>query len=68
MEVRNSFISFKEDAGEGTPAMMSFAEVCSKRGFVFNNVDKAVIENVKMVGNVGEFYSSINEDLQIEIR
>ena len=66
--VRNSFISFKEDAGEGTPAMMSFAEVCSKRGFVFNNVDKAVIENVKMVGNVGEFYSSINEDLQIEIR
>ena len=66
--VRNSFISFKEDAGEGTPAMMSFAEICSKRGFVLNNVDKAVIENVKMVGNVGEFYSSINEDLQIEIR
>ena len=66
--VRNSFISFKEDAGEGTPAMMSFAEICSKRGFVFNNVDKAIIENVKMVGNVGEFYSSINEDLQIEIR
>ena len=65
--VRNAYISFKEDAGEGTPAMMSFAEKCSKRGFVFNNVDKAVIENVKMVGQVGEFYTSINNDLDIKI-
>ncbi len=66
--IRNAFVSFKEDAGEGTPAMMSFAEKCSKRGFVFNNVDKAIIENVKMVGNEGEFYTSINRDFKIDIK
>ena len=66
--VRNSSISFKEDAGEGNPAMMSFAEKCSKRGFVFNNVDRVVLDNVKMMGQIGELYSSINKDLQIEIK
>ena len=64
--IRNSSISFKKDAGEGTPAMMSFAEVCSKRGFVFNNVDKVTLENVKMEGHVGDFYTSNNEKLEIK--
>lgn len=63
--IKDSKVSFKEDAGSGNPAMMSFAEICSKRGFVFNNVDKAVIENVEMQGQVGEIYSSINKDIQI---
>ena len=66
--VKNAYISFKEDAGEGHPAMMSFAETCSKRGFVFNNVDKVEIDNVKLVGNIGEFYSSINDNLEISIK
>lgn len=66
--IKNSKISFKEDAGSGNPAMMSFAEICSKRGFVFNNVDKATIENVTMTGQVGELYSSINKDIQIEVK
>lgn len=65
--VRNSTISFKKDAGKGTPAMMSFAEECSKKGFVFNNVDNVVIENVKMEGQIGEFYSTINNDLNIKM-
>ena len=63
--IKDSKISFKEEAGSGNPAMMSFAEICSKRGFVFNNVDKAIIENVEMQGQVGEIYSSINKEIQI---
>ena len=44
----------KEDAKEDTPAMMSFAEVCLKRGFVFKNVKNINLKNVKLEGFVGK--------------
>ena len=41
--INNALITFKKDAGEGYPTMMSFIEKCSKKGFVLNNVDKIVL-------------------------
>ncbi|MGM9858750.1 MAG: glycoside hydrolase family 28 protein [Bacilli bacterium] len=52
--IEDSSFSFKEKASEGTPAMMSFAEVCSKRGFIFRNVNKVKLKNVELKGYVGE--------------
>jgi len=56
INIEDSSFSFKDDAGSGTPAMMSFAEVCSRNGFVFKNVKNVRIHNVKMNNHVGEFY------------
>lgn len=55
ININHSTFSFKEDAKEDTPAMMSFAEVCLKRGFVFRNVKNVNIKNVSLKGNVGDF-------------
>ncbi len=58
INIKNSTFNFKEDAGSGTPVMMTDAEVCSKRGFIFKNVHKFNIENVTMVGQDGPLYES----------
>lgn len=55
ISINNSSFSFKENAESGTPAMMSFAEECLKRGFVFRNVKTVNINNVSLTGNEGEF-------------
>ena len=52
--IENSNFSFKENASSGTPAMMSFAEECSKCGFIFRNVKHVKINNVNVTGYVGE--------------
>ena len=54
ININNSEFSFKEDAKEDTPAMMSFAEVCLKRGFVFKNVKNINLKNIKVEGFVGK--------------
>ena len=47
--------------------MMTDAEVCSKRGFVFKNVKKVNIHNVKMEGQVGQIYEAFgNEELNYD--
>ena len=63
--IKNALITFKKDAGEGYPAMMSFIEKCSKKGFVLNNVDKVVLINVKMDGNIGDYYVTNNPNLEL---
>lgn len=60
IDILDSLFEFKSDAGKGTPAMMSFAEECSKKGFVFNNVKKVVIKNVTMLGQEGPVYNVNN--------
>ena len=54
ININDSYFNFKEDAKEDTPAMMSFAEVCLKRGFVFKNVKNINLKNVKLEGFVGK--------------
>ena len=54
ININDSEFSFKEDAKEDTPAMMSFAEVCLKRGFVFKNVKNINLKNIKLEGYIGK--------------
>jgi polygalacturonase len=59
--------SFAPNAGSGTPAMMSFAETCSKRGFIFNNVNHVLLSNVKCENIEGDLYQcNGNLDLKYE--
>lgn len=58
INIISSSFSFKENAKEGTPVMMSFAEVCHKKGFTFNNVNHFSLKDVKMEGQIGEIYYS----------
>ena len=60
VHIENVSISFKEDAKEGVPAMMSFLEPCSKQGLYFNNVNNVKLENVKISGIEGEEVTCIN--------
>lgn len=53
INIIDSSFSFKEECGEGTPAMMSFAEVCSKKGFICKNVRKVNISGVNVYGAEG---------------
>lgn len=64
INIEDSEFSFKEDAGSGTPVMMTDAEVCSKKAFTFRNVRKVSLKNVKVEGNVGPIYeTSGNEEI-----
>ncbi len=54
VNVIDSIFEFKDNAGEGTPAMMSFAESCSKKGFVAYNLDTLNLKNVTLKGINGE--------------
>ena len=53
INIINSSFEFNKDARCGKPAMMSFAEECSKKGFVAYNVDTLNLKNVTLAGNVG---------------
>ena len=47
--------------------MMSFAEVCLKRGFVFKNVSTVNVNNVTLCGQIGkEIEVEGNEVINIE--
>ena len=50
----NVSVTFKADAEEGKPAMMTDAEVLKKGGFYFRNVKKVVMKNVEMDNTEGE--------------
>lgn len=54
INIENCSFTYKEDASEGCPAMMSFAEKVSKRGFSINYVKKVNLKNVKLIGNESE--------------
>ena len=67
ININNSYFDFKDNAEEGTPAMMSFAEVCRKRGFVFKNVNTVNVNNVTLCGQIGkEIEVEGNEVINIE--
>lgn len=52
--MKNIVVEFKEVAEEGYPAMMSFIEPMSKQGIFAEYVTELLMEEVKIVGNVGE--------------
>ncbi len=54
VNIIDSSFEFNKDAKCGKPVMMSFAEECSKKGFVCYNVDTLNLKNVTLKGNVGE--------------
>ena len=60
VHIENVNISFKKDASEGVPAMMSFLEPCVKQGLYFNNVNNVKLENVSISGVEGEEITCIN--------
>lgn len=53
INIQNVSFQMKSDATEGACAMMTDAEICSKRGLVFHNVENVNIDNVKIEGQVG---------------
>lgn len=52
--LENVRFTFKEDAGAGYPAMMSFLEEHHKSGLFFNNVRRVHLKNVVLSGFEGE--------------
>ena len=60
IEIIDSNFNFNPNAKSGKPAMMSFAETCSKQGFVGYNVDLLSLKNVKISGIEGERISGDN--------
>ena len=54
ININDSEFTFKEDAKADTPAMMSFAEECLRRGFVFKNVKEINLKNVEVENQLGE--------------
>ena len=62
IELRNVEVSFAEDAKKGTPAMLSGMDECSKKGFLINNVETLVCDNVKIYGQEGEAFETANVD------
>lgn len=54
INIEDCSFSYKKDASSGRPAMMSFAEEVSKKGFSLNYVNKVSLKNVKLFGNEGK--------------
>jgi polygalacturonase len=60
--LENIDFSFKEDAGKGYPAMMSFIEMQSKQGLYFYNVNKVRVKNVTFANIEGKDIDLVNVD------
>lgn len=56
INIIDSVVEMDKDAKEGTPVMMTDAEVCSKCGFIFRNVNKVNLHNVTLKGQEGEAF------------
>ncbi len=63
INIENCSFKYKKEASEGCPAMMSFAEKVSKRGFSINYVKKVALKNVTLDGNMGDKFvlNSVDE-------
>lgn len=53
INIKNVDFEMKEDATEGACAMMTDAEICSKRGLIFRNVENVNLDNVHIKGQMG---------------
>ncbi len=54
IKMKNCSISFAEAATSGVPIMANGVDACSKKGIHATNVKKLILDNVNIVGNVGD--------------
>lgn len=54
IEMRNVRVTFAEEAKCDVPIMSNGVDACSKKGLYARNVEKLVLKNVEIEGNVGE--------------
>lgn len=54
VKLQNICFDFKKDAQSGVPAMMSFLEPVCKMGIFSRNIDKLILDNVKIIGAEGK--------------
>lgn len=62
IELKNVLVSFAEEAKMGAPAMLSGIGECSKKGFLINNVDTLIMDNVSISGQEGKAFDVSNVD------
>ena len=62
IELKNVEVSFAEEANKGAPAMLSGIEECSKKGFLINNVETLILDQVSISGQVGKAFDVTNVD------
>lgn len=62
IELKNVEVSFAQEAKKGAPAMLSGMDECSKKGFLINNVETLICDNVKISGQEGEAFEVANVD------
>ncbi len=60
--MRNISVSYAEDARADVPAMSVGVEPCSKKGIYAHNVEKLVLTNVEVKGQIGEQVELHNVD------
>lgn len=60
IEFHNVEISFADKAKSGAPAMLCGVGECMKKGFLINNVDTLICENVRISGQEGEAFELSN--------
>ena len=54
IKMKNCSISFADEAVTNVPIMANGVDACSKKGIHATNVKKLILENVSIVGNVGD--------------
>ncbi|MDY0209973.1 MAG: glycoside hydrolase family 28 protein [Acholeplasma sp.] len=60
IELENIKVSFADRPESGIPAMMSFLEPMTNKGFYFNQVDEVIIKNVSIMGHIGDTFELHN--------
>lgn len=66
INLNNCSFSFKDNATKSTPAMMSFAEECVRRGLIFKNVKEINLNKVTLSNILGEEVEYENNGVKIE--
>lgn len=60
VKIENVKFTIAENAVSFQPVMMSFQDEVTKRGFIFENVNRVIMKNVTIEGHVGQEIEEIN--------
>ncbi|WP_167956979.1 glycoside hydrolase family 28 protein [Anaerosporobacter faecicola] len=67
IEMKDINVTYAQNPQKDVPAMMNGIEPCSKLGIYANNIEKMVIENVRITGQEGEAMTLLHiDDPQIQ--
>lgn len=64
--MRNVKVTYSANPTEGVPAMSNGVDKCTLKGIFARNVEKLVLDNVDIQGNVGEKFELIGVDEVVE--